>query len=308
MADDTTTTDQGIDQSVEDRIANKFGFPGSQQAQGDDGGDASADDGTATGDDPSLAEVDWGGEKFKIPAKLKDAFMQNADYTQKTQTLAERGRQMDHMRDVAEQGMAERAFSQSIATEQQEIAVIDAYLKQTQSIDWTKMNTDQLIRQRMELDGIKERRQALVDSIRDKRSTFDEGIKTKVGELRAKARELASKSITGFTEETEKAVRAYASAEGLSEREIDGILLDPRSFTVLWKASQFDKIKAGTQRATTETTRTLKPGASSERMPAKTAAQLNFNKAMKGAKTSGQKASVIEDRLASSSIFAGARK
>ncbi len=159
MIDDTTTaTDQGEDQSVVDRIASKFGFPGSQQA--DDGASAATDDSTAT-DDSEFAEIEWSGEKFQIPAKLKDAFMQNADYTQKTQAIAERGRQMDHMREVAEQGMAERQFMQSVAPEQQEIAVIDAYLNQTKGIDWNKMTTDQMLRQKVEIDSDKERRQAL---------------------------------------------------------------------------------------------------------------------------------------------------
>ncbi len=126
-----------------------------------------------------------------------------------------------------------------------------------------------------------------------------------MGQLRAKAREMAAKSITGFSEETEKAVRQYAVAEGFAERELDSILLDPRSFGIVWKASQFDKIKAsaGKGKVVDATTRTLKPGAGSERMPAKTASQLNFNRAMKGAKTSGQKAEVIEAKLAQNSIF-----
>jgi len=66
---------------------------------------------------------------------------------------------------------------------------------------------------------------------------------------------------------------------------------------ILWKAMQFDKVQAGTARVDTAT-KTLKPGAASNRMPAEVAQKLNFNKAMKSAQTSSEKARVIEARLA----------
>lgn len=294
MADEPLSPD-AEEQSALEKIAGKFGFP----AQGDD----TPDQNQEIRDDAEFAEIEFEGAKYQVPAKLKGAFLQNADYTQKTQGLAERTRQMDHMREVAEQDTAMRAFAESVAQESQEIAVIDAYLKQAQSIDWSKMSMEQMFRQRAELDNVKERKSALQAAITEKRGKFTTDLQTKIQGLRAKAREMAAKSITGFSEDTEKAVRAYASAEGLAEREIDGILLDPRSFTILWKASQFDKIKAGTGKAQEATARVLKPGAASERMPKGTAARLNFNKAMNGAKTSGQKADVIATRLATNSIF-----
>ena len=163
------------------------------------------------------------------------------------------------------------------------------------------MNAEQMMRHRIELDGIKERRQELQDSIASKRTKFKEDMQTRINELRGKSRELASKSIQGFSEETEKAMRDYARSEGLTDPELDNVLLDPRSYKIVYKAMQFDKVKAGTTKAAeaaTKVDRVLRPGTAGERMPAETAQKLNFNKAMKAAgKDSSAKARVIEDRL-----------
>jgi len=138
----------------------------------------------------------------------------------------------------------------------------------------------------------------LQQSITEKRTKFTADMQAKLTELRGKSRELASKSIQGFSEETEKAMRDYAKTEGLTDPELDNVLLDPRSYKIVWKAMQFDKVKAGTNKAQQRVDRVLKPGPSGERMPAETAQKLNFNKAMKAAGTdSGAKARVIEDRL-----------
>lgn len=277
---DETQTETEI--SVEDRIASKF-----EEAPQEEATQA-----------PDFEEVEWQGEKYQIPAKLKSAFMQHDDYTRKTQDLAEQRRSMEHNLEVSINAQLDRTFFDTTANERQELAVIDAYLQQAGKVDWGSMPTDQMIRQKMELDSIKERREQINRSIESKRTEFNDKFNSKVKELRGKAREIASKSINGFSEETEAAVRKFAQAEGLSDVEIDNVLLDPRSYKILWKALQFDQVKAGTARVTEKTAKVLKPGAASERMPAKVAVDLNYRKEIKAAKTSGEKANAIERRLA----------
>ena len=248
---------------------------------------------------PDFAEVEFNGAKYQIPPALKDAFLQNADYTQKTQALADERRTLEQLRELAQTGALDREFQSSIANESQELAVIDAYLAQVGKTDWANMSTDQMFRHKIEVDNIKERRQAIKDAIEGKRQTFNTNFTTKLSELRAKSRELASKSISGFTEETEKGLREFARSEGLSDREIDNVFLDPRSLKMIWKAQQYEKVAASTGKAVTAAQKVVRPGAASERIPQKTAADLNYHKALKSAATSGQKAQVIEQRLAS---------
>lgn len=292
MSLETETTDQAPVQSVEDKILSRLGLP-SQEAV------AAEETDPAPVVDDAFADLEWEGQTLKVPKGLKEAVMRNEDYTRKTQELAEHRRSLDQMRELAQTKQLETTFHESIAAEQQEISVIDAYLKQVGSLDWSSMTAEQMMRQKIEIDGIKERRTALAEAINGKRSKFTADIQAKLTELRGKSRELASKSIQGFSEETEKAMRDYAKTEGLTEAELDNVLLDPRSYKIVYKAMQFDKVKAGTGKAQQAVERVLKPGAAGERMPAATANKLNFNKAMKAAgNDSGAKARVIEDRLA----------
>lgn len=287
-------TDETIDQpeteSVLDRVASKFGITM------DDPVEASAE--TVAESDSDLAEIDWEGTQVRVPKALKDAFMRNDDYTRKTQELSSQRQALEQVRSIAEMGKLESAFASSVSAEQQQIAVIDAYLKQANNVNWSEMSTDQMFRHRVELDNIKEQRATLANSVADKRAKFQEDVKSRITDLRSKSRELASKSIEGFSEQTEKDMRAFASSQGLAEPEIDNVLLDPRSFQIIWKAMQFDKVKAGTGKAVEAAQKVIRPGASHDKMPANVAAKLNFNKAMKQAQTSAQKANVIEEKLA----------
>lgn len=287
---DEAVIDQASEQSMSERIASKFGVtlddqPVAEATEVEEG-------------ESDLAEIDWEGTPVRVPKALKDAFMRNDDYTRKTQELSSQRQALEQVRSIAEMGKLDSAFASSVSAEQQQIAVIDAYLKQASNINWAEMSTDQMFRHKIEIDGIKEQRQALLASVSEKKAKFQEDVKAHIGELRAKSRELAAKKIEGFTEETEKQMRVFASSEGLSESEIDNVLLDPRSQTIIWKAMQFDKVKAGTGKAVEAATKVIRPGASHEKMPANVAAKLNFNKAMHKATTSGQKAQVIEQRLA----------
>jgi hypothetical protein len=288
MSLETETPDQAPEQSVEEKILSRLsGLPSAtappqEQAEADDGFD----------------DLDWDGNTYKVPKGLKEAVMRTDDYTRKTQELAEGRRSVEHLRETFQARQMETSFHESVAPENQEISVIDAYLSQASKLDWSSMNTEQLMRQRMELDQIKERRAVLTASINDKRNRFTSEIQTKLTELRGKSRELASKSIQGFSEDTEKAVRDYAKTEGLTDAELDNVLLDPRSYKIVYKAMQFDKVKAGTGKAQEAMQRVLKPGVSGERLPAQTAQKLQFAKAMKAAgDNSGAKAQVIEQRL-----------
>jgi hypothetical protein len=284
-----TATDQGESQSVESRIANALGLSNESAEVAEATETPVTDDG--------FAELDWEGTKIKVPPSLRDAFMKNEDYTRKTQELAEQRKSIDHVHELAKQKQMDQAFHESIAKEQNEIAVIDAYLGQAKQLDWSKMSTDEIMRAKVELDNVRDRRAQLVEELNGKRQKFMDEVQNNIKGLRGKARELASKSIPGFSEEAEKAVRSFAMAEGLTENEVDNVLLDPRSYRILWKASQFDKVSANAKNVAPAVQKTLKPGVASNPMPEDVKAKLNFRKEIKGAKTSGEKAKVIESRL-----------
>ena len=300
MSTEIATDQAAPQQSVTDRIAAKFGLPaGTSQPE-----QTPAEAGTqeATSNEPDLFELNFDGETFRVPSKLKDAFMRNDDYTRKTQELADQRRSIEQVREIAQSRQLDSVFSESVAAETKELSIIDAYLQQASKVDWSQMNTEQMLRHKVEIDTIKERRDLLKASVEEKRGKFSQEINAKLNELRGKTREIASKTIPGFSEEAEQAVRKFAESEGLTASEVDGALLDPRSFKLLWKAMQFEQVKAGTTKAAdaaTKADRVLKPGGASDNPSARNLEKANFAKAMKAAgHNSSAKARVIEDRLA----------
>ena len=285
---DETTVDQATEQSMEERLASKFAHLDAQHAQ------------EPASTDADLAELEWDGATYRVPAKLKDAFMRNEDYTRKTQALADERKTMEQLRELSQTRQMDAVFNESIEAERQEIAMIDAYMKQAKRVDLSQMDLMAIYRRNAELEELKERKEGLKAAIDEKRGAFNTQRQAKIAELKGKSREAASRSIQGFSEQTEAEVRKFALTEGLAEAEIDNVMLDPRSTKILWKAMQFDKVQAGTKKVD-QTVKALKPGVAGERMPAERASKLNYQKAMKDAKTSAQKANVIEQRL--SGIF-----
>lgn len=290
MTDEVSADQAPQEQSAMERIASKFGFPKADQAEVSE-----------VTEESNLAELEWDGQKYQLPKTMKDAFMKNEDYTRKTQELSLQRESLDQVRTLAEQRQIEAAFGNSIQAEQQELHVIDAYLAQAGKVDWASMTTDQILRHKIELDQIKERKAGLQQAIGEKREKFRSEVDSKIGELRNKSREIASKAISGFSDKTETDVRTFAAKSGLAEAEVNNVLLDPRSYQIMWKAMQFDVISASTGKATQAVDKVLRPGPASEKMPASVANKLNFNKAMKSARETGNSAkvaNVIEQRLA----------
>lgn len=289
-----TDTDQAAEQSVMERLTGHMSnLTGISDQARDEVPQSQEPQEASTG----LEDVEWEGEKYQLPAKIKDALMKNADYTQKTQALSEQRKQIDHLAETFKRGEIEKAFSQSVAEESKRLSVIEAYLDQASKMNWSQMKTEDMLKAKIEIDSIKEQRDALKQAIAEKRGKFDTEVKTFEASIRAKARELAAKTISGYSEDTEQAVRKYASKD-LSEAEVDRIFMDPRATQYVWKAMKYDEISAGVKPAQQQVEKALKPSGASNPMPQDVRAKLDFRKDMKAAKTSGQKAQLIEQRLA----------
>src|SRR3954463_16396632 len=79
-------------------------------------------------------EIDFDGEKYKVPKKLKDSFLMHGDYTRKTQELA-------RLRETTEARAAEIArdaeVRQGLEKDVGRLALIDEQLEAYQKVDWS---------------------------------------------------------------------------------------------------------------------------------------------------------------------------
>lgn len=80
-----------------------------------------------------LATIEYEGESWEVPEKLKEAFMFNKDYTQKTQDLASQRKELEAQQDrVNQQAEATEDYIQQKAT----LFNIQAQIEQYEQVDW----------------------------------------------------------------------------------------------------------------------------------------------------------------------------
>jgi len=290
-------------QSIADRIAAKFGMtdepeaPQDQAASPEEGGDAPNPEEVETPPEEELAEVEYEGERFQVPKKLEKAILQEKDYTQKSQTIAEKARQFEVLQ---EQGRVHQMRAQFEADSAQELAQLNAYdAVLNQKIDWQSLTTDQKLEALGNQKQWEKERDSLAKSLQEKYQKFAQQRDAVLKDVKSKAAEVISKKIPNWGDATVKEIREHAKSEGYTDVELSSMDLDPRHAATLYKAMQYDKLMAGKAKAV-QTAKSappiLKPGATRP-MPQAVKNELAIKKAIKASTNSADKAKNIQKLL-----------
>lgn len=243
-------------------------------------------------------EFEANGKKYQIPKELESNFLQQKDYTQKTQAIAEQRKTYETLAEQARIANMRTEFEQGIAQELQQLQAFDAVLSQQSQRDWGSMSTDEIIKTKIQLDQWKEQRDALKQQLEGKYREFSQKRDEAIKGLRTKANETAASRIPGWNDATQKAVREHALTEGYTEAELEQAGLDPRHWVTLWKAQQFDQLKAKAK-PTVSDVRSVKTTPSNP-MPQHVKEKLAFNKQVqKTAPNSSERNKLVEQRAAS---------
>ena len=101
--------------------------------------DLGDDEGDGEPPEPELVEVEYEGKKHKVPPELKDALLRTADYTRKTQEVAEQRKAVE-----AKQVEANQAFqtSQEVIEARAHIHHVDSQLKQYENVNWAQLEQE----------------------------------------------------------------------------------------------------------------------------------------------------------------------
>jgi hypothetical protein len=88
------------------------------------------------GQEDEFEEVEINGNRYKVPKEIAPAIMKNADYTQKTQTLAEERRQWEmHLASERERIQREAEVSEAIQDDIAQYRAVEARLKSLQNVN-----------------------------------------------------------------------------------------------------------------------------------------------------------------------------
>jgi hypothetical protein len=177
------------------------------------------------------AEIDYEGDKYRVPPKLKDAFLRFQDYTQKTQEVAEQRKQTEQERAAFEQ--ERQLAAQSYQRQQANLAAysnlsaLDRELEQYSKADWSSLS---------EQDPVEAQKLFFrYNQLKDERSQLAGFIST--SEQQATQEHFASlaKMAEQGRQQVAKEVTKSAIELGLTEAELNQVY-DPRHVKVLYYA------------------------------------------------------------------------
>ena len=215
--------------------------------------------------DSGIEDIEFDGVKFSVPREhvqaIKDALMRHGDYTQKTQTLSERERVITEQQRLFE---AQSQFHQSSIDDIAQIRALDQAIAQYANVNWMGMQTDELMRTRLQYDQLKEARESAQKSLDAKWRTFNQQRVESMKKLEEAGRQEAARRISGFTDKAASELKEYAKARGYQEQQITAMFYNPLDVEMIWKAKQFDALQASKtsiQNRANKAPPVLKPGA-----------------------------------------------
>jgi hypothetical protein len=197
-------------------------------------------------EDSGLDELDVDGNVYKVPKELKakvsewkDGYERRADYTRKTQTLADLHRQTQIVAEAVEQ---RQKFEQEVSTERTELYKVQADIDRFKAIDWSSLDVDNYIKLRGQFDSLKEKASDLDKTINSKAQQFQEKLAENKQRLVQEGQKFLQKTIPGWGKDAAEAAISGAREIGYTDHELANAM-DPRFVTLAWKAAQFDRIQ-----------------------------------------------------------------
>lgn len=265
----------GSEMSIEDRLASleapqtpeadespAAAAPAEVEAADQTDEQAEAED-VQPGDD--FVDVEYEGVTFKAPAKAKDAFMRDADYTrskQETARIAEAAQDRIHFAEAREQVIGQ--IMQDVA----EAHALESQVKAFDNVDWQAAYANDpghAMRMRDQRDALKQQLQERRQLIQAKAANAQQMATQHSEKQWALAVEGAKARIGSFTPAEDAAMARVAQELGFTDKELKSRFADPRVLHAIYKAAKWDalqKSKPGAVAAVSKAPPVLKPGAS----------------------------------------------
>ena len=201
--------------------------------------------------DEDLEEVEWEGKKAKVPPEFKSALMRTADYTQKTQALAQERktletRQQEINREVEAQAALRDEYV-GLAVKRASIAQLDVELEQYRNVDWDRVEqldqangTNEYQRHDRAYQRLQRARDQAFAEFQSAQGELDHKVKQRASESESaritRIREGYAKLpevIPGWNPELEAKVAAFARSEGLSDADLQDAVATPNHIRLL---------------------------------------------------------------------------
>lgn len=247
---------------------------------------------------PELEEIEFNGQILEAPKDVADALRMSQDYTQKTQQLSADRKTLEAVQGEMTLIRKQYDFAATVQEDLRNAQILE--MQANQARDMLRQQVDQLSstdieKVRMGIDDLLRQRDELVNSVSTKQAEFQQSQEQSRQELLNQGTEALRSKIPGWGDEQAQQVNAYGLSAGFTQEELNSVY-DPRQVEVLWKAAQYDALKAGAKTTVSQVQAapTIRPKGSNP-MPAETRQKLDYRNRIKSKKlTAKQKAKEME--------------
>ena len=210
-----------------------------------------------------LDETEFEGKKYRVPKELKDALLRQADYTRKTQEVAEIRRAAESERAAIKQAVEADEAADELKSD---LRTVDKALKSFENVDWAKFAADspaQAQAYMLQYQQLQMQRQQLSGGLEQLEHTSRTSREQAHQAALAQARADLLQAMPDFTPELAvKITQSTVSAYGFTPDELSRVS-DPRQVRILrdammWRESQAKAKQAAKPTPATEPVRTVR--------------------------------------------------
>lgn len=193
-------------------------------------------------------EVEFEGKAYKVPKELKEALLRQADYTQKTQAVAEQRKAVEEKAQLLEQRerLMSVAFDKAV-----ELREVQNRLSQFEQIDWQSLadsDPAQATKLNLAYQQLQRQAQQKYAELSQTQAQQEQLTAQQRQQMLAEAQKELRTRLPGFTPEVAEKIKVTAREYGLTDAELSSVI-DPRYVHVLhdamkWRALQAQKPQA----------------------------------------------------------------
>ena len=224
-------------------------------------------------EEPDLVEIEVDGESYKVPEVLKDKFMLQADYTRKTQEVAEQRKQVEQ---AQAQLQTQAQLQQQNLEDYAKLIAADKQLQAYQQVDWNALydsDPAEFVRLKEAYRELKDSRTELTQTLTAKQQQQMIEQQAHLSKIIEEGKQVLAKEIPNWNPTLAKELSDYGvSRLGFKAEEVQSVV-DPRVVKMLHKAYLYDKLQSGktvTQKKVQNLPKVSKPGSPSNKTINKT--------------------------------------
>ena len=206
-------------------------------------------------------EVDWDGAKYRVPKPLKDALLRQADYTRKTQELADQRRTVEQHFSALNQ---QAELQQATLEHRVNLRTVEQQLQQFQNTDWSAYSAnygaEATAAAMASWQQYRDAKAELEGAIAKTETDFRQISERSTANAIAEAEKVLSREIEGWSPQLVTTLAGYAAETfGITPQELrDSVVnpdgtADPRTFKVLARLhkaeTELAQLKAQTTKA-----------------------------------------------------------